>query len=254
MKEKILHILKITGCVLLTIVLIGYALFAGIMSHLWRKDAVCNQIEINVHDYDKYTFICENDILKHITKNHLNPIGSSFDSRKADIIEKSVSRINVVKNVECYITNRNTVIIDVTQREPVYRVITGHKNYYVDKDRRTLKSGKTFATLLPIVTGYISEEEACGKVYDFVTTIHNHPFWGNHIGQINFTKTGTIELITKIGAKKIIIDNLDTYQQKLDIAEKWYAQYPNVAWSNLYTQVDLRYNNLIYCKKGDSNE
>ena len=33
-------------------------------------------------------------------------------------------------------------------------------------------------------------------------------------------------------------------------AEDWYKQYPKQAWSNKYSVVDMRYNNLIYCKKG----
>ncbi len=251
--NKVLYILKITGIVLLITVLAGYAVFAGVMAKKWHKDMICTEIKINVLDYDKYNFICEDDILTFIKRKGLYPIGKKIDSRTLDVIEKHVSRINVVRNAECYMADGKTIVIDVSQKIPMYRVVSTGKSYYVDSDRHTLKANSTFAAMLPLVTGYITENQACGKVYDFVMYLHNDKFWGNHIGQINFTKNGDIELITKIGVEKIILNSLDTYKDKLDDAKLWYDQYQNFAWSNVYSQLDLRYNNLIYCKKSNKH-
>jgi len=252
--KTFIHILKIVSITLLMVALGGYAIYAAIMAKKWHKDAICNELSINILDYNKYQFICEDDVAEIINKNKINPIGRKIDSRITDEIEKKVERINVVRSAECYLSNQNCVVIEITQKVPMFRVISNNRSYYVDSDRHTLKTGKRFATLLPLVTGNITESQACGDVYDFVIYLHNDSFWGNHIGQIHFTEDGDIELITKIGARKIILADLTSYKDKLKVAELWYKQYPKLAWSNLYTQVDLRYNNIIYCKKGGINE
>jgi cell division protein FtsQ len=243
-------ILKITGIVLIVTVLSGYAVFAAVVTSNYHPDKMCNNVVVNILDFDKYKFINESTVYVTLKKAGLNPVGRTVTHQMSDRIEKCVASINVVRSAICYVASNGDVVINITQRDPVYRVITPKRSYYVDIDRKTMPVSKTFTTLLPLVTGYVTEEMATGAVYDFITDLYSRQFWKNHIGQVNFTADGNIELITKIGAGKIIINDLSTYKTKLKQAEDWYKQYPKQAWSNKYSVVDMRYNNLIYCKKG----
>ncbi len=254
MKEKVLYILKITGLSLIIVALLGYAVFAGIMADRWQREHLCTNFQVNILDFDKYQFICEDDILREIDKRGLNPVGRNITSNLADKIEKNVERINVVRRAECYISNKGDLTINLTQRVPEFKVVANRHTYYLDSDRIPLKANGVSVEITPLVTGYVSEELASGKLYDLVKYIQNNEFWNENIRVVNITPEGNIELYTNKGAEKLIINNLDTYQEKLELATLWYDQYTTAAWSERYTQVDLRYENLIFCKKGGKNE
>lgn len=250
MNATVKKILKITGIVLIVTALSGYAVFAAIVTSSYHYEKMCDNVIVNIRDFDKYQFLNEATVYKALKTAGLNPVGKNVTHSMTDRIEKCVANINVVRTAICYTASNGDVVINITQRDPVYRVITPKKSYYVDIDRKTMPVARTFTTLLPLVTGYITEDMATGPVYDFITDIYTRDFWKDHIGQVNFTADGDIELITKIGAAKIVINDLSTYKTKLKQAEKWYKQYPEQAWSNKYSVVDMRYKNIIYCKKG----
>lgn len=250
MNNTVKKILRITGIVLIVTALSGYVVFATVVTRTYHHDKMCDNVVVNILDFDKYKFLNEATVYKALKNAGLNPVGKNVTRTMTDRIEKCVASINVVRTAICYVSTNGDVVINLTQRDPVYRIITPKKTYYVDIDRKTMPVAKTFSTLLPLVTGYITEDMATGPVYDFVTDLYSRNFWKNHIGQVNFTADGDIELITKIGAGKIVINDLSTYKTKLKQAEEWYAQYPKQAWSNKYSVVDLRYKNIIYCKKG----
>ncbi len=250
MNVTVKKILKITSIVLIVTTLSGYAVFAAVITHSYHPDNTCDKVVVNIIDFDKYKFLNESVVYHTLKKAGLNPVGKNITHSMADRIEKCVASINVVRTAVCYVTSNGDVIINITQRDPVYRVITPHKEYYVDIDRKTMPVSKTFTTLMPLVTGYLTEDMATGPVYDFITDLYSRPFWKHHIGQVNFTADGNIELVTKIGASKILINDLSTYKTKLKQAEMWYSQFPKQAWSNKYSVVDMRYKNMIYCKKG----
>ncbi len=252
MNNTVKKILKGVGITLIVGTLSGYAVFAWVIADKYYENKMCNNVIVKIEDFDRYQFLSEATVYKALKNANLNPVGKDVTHSMADRMEKCVKNINVVRNAICYVRSNGDVIIIVTQREPVYRVITPKKTYYVDSDRKTMPVASTFASMLPLVTGYVTEEQATGDVFDFIEFIYADSFWKNHIGQVNFTFDGNIELITKIGAEKIVIDNLNTYEEKLAQVTRWYKQYPDLAWSNRYSVVDLRYNNLIYCKKGDA--
>ena len=254
MKEKIIYILKITGIVLLVTALSGYAVFALIMSDKWHKDVICRDVEINILDKDTYAFIDESDVFLYIKSKGLDPIGKALDFKDADKLEKCVQGINVIRTAECYIDNYGTAIINITQRIPTYRVMSVKGDYYIDSDRRVMPVSKNFTTILPLVTGFVTQEDAKGKIYDFIESLEKDEFWKNHIGQINIRQNGNVELITKIGAKSLILNDISDYAVKFRQMEALYSQYPAHLWSSKYSQVDLRYNNIIFCRKVTQNE
>lgn len=254
MRNKIIYILKITGITLIVMVLVGYAVFAGIMADRWQKEHLCTNLQINILDYNKYQFICEDDILREMDRRGLNPVGRNITCNLADRIEKNVERINVVRRAECYISNKGDLIVNLIQRVPEFKVETHGKRYYIDSDRTPLKANGVNVEITPLVTGSVSEELASGKLYDLIKYIQNSNFWNENIRVVNITPDGNIELYTNKGVSKLIINNLDTYKEKLELVTLWYDQYSKVAWSERYSQVDLRYENLIFCKKGEKNE
>lgn len=254
MKEKILKILKITGITLIVTALSGYSVYALVMSEKWNDDVICRDVEINILDKDKYSFIDESDVFLYIKSRGLNPIGKPVDFKRSDKLEKCVQSINVIRTAECYVNNFGIVIINITQRIPVYRVLSLKGSYYIDSDRRIMPISKNFTTLLPLVTGYVKHDDAKSKIYDFIEYLQSDEFWKNHIGQINVRENGNVELITKIGAKTLVLKDFNDYATKFKQMEALYSQYPAHLWSNKYSLVDLRYNNIIFCRKVTENE
>ena len=152
MNNTVKKILRITGIVLIVTALSGYVVFATVVTRTYHHDKMCDNVVVNILDFDKYKFLNEATVYKALKNAGLNPVGKNVTRTMTDRIEKCVASINVVRTAICYVSTNGDVVINLTQRDPVYRVITPKKTYYVDIDRKTMPVAKTFSTLLPLVT------------------------------------------------------------------------------------------------------
>lgn len=144
----------------------------------------------------------------------------------------------------------STLYIDITQRKPVYRVFTSNnESYYVDNDRKIMPTSNNFTAKVPIVIGHLDKVQACEEVYDVVTFLEKDKYWNSLFKQIYITSDQDIILISKQGVEEILLGNIGEYKEKLLVLKKWYENYPERNCDTLYSRINLKYDNLIYCTR-----
>lgn len=211
-----------------------------------EKENICQNIVIDIDD--KYNFINEEDITKLLKENKLYPIKKVISHKDADKIEKALSKMSLSKEVECYVGD-STLYIDITQRKPVYRVYSNNESYYVDNDRKIMPTSKNFTAKVPIVLGYVDKTDASEIVYDIVSYLEEDKYWNSLFKQIYITSNGELILISRQGVEEILLGDINEYKEKLNTLRKWYEQYPERNCDTLYSRVNLKYDNLIYCTR-----
>ena len=246
MKDSTKHIIFTITVWLIAALLGGYCIFSIIMFGSKEKEPVCKNIIIDVDD--KYNFINEEDIINILKSKKLYPINKQISHSDAHKIETALSKMSLSKNVECYVGD-STLYIDIIQRKPVYRVFANNESYYVDNERKIMPTSKNFTAKVPIVVGHIDKSQAKEDVYDLVLFLQEDKYWNTLFEQIYITPNQDIVLISKQGVEEILLGNINEYKEKLLVLKKWYEQYPERNCDTLYSKINLKYDNLIYCTR-----
>lgn len=224
----------------------GYIIFSIIMFGSQEKNQVCKNIVIDIDD--RYNFINEEDITNVLKEKKLYPINKTISYKDANKIEKTLSKMSLSKEVECYIGD-STLYIDITQRKPIYRVFTSNESYYVDNERKIMPISKNFTAKVPIVLGHLDKTQASEEVYDIVTYLEEDKYWSCLFKQIYITEEQEIILVSKQGVGEILLGDMSEYKEKLDVLKRWYEQHAERNCDTLYSRINLKYDNLIYCTR-----
>ena len=217
-----------------------------------RKDsaAVCKSIEIVIIDTLKSHFIGEKEINNILKNSGFGIVGKKMDEINTDLIEKKLEENKIIKRAECYKTIGGSLKVEIYQKVPIMRVMGNSGNYYIDNEGTTMPVSNNFVAHLPIATGYIDNEFATTKLYNFALFLQNNKYWNSQIEQINVLPNKDIELTPRVGNFQIILGSLDDdYKKNLDKLKIFYDKGLNKIGWNRYAVINLKYKNQVVCTK-----
>ncbi len=243
-KVRLYKILTFTGAVLISVYVLA-SLFAFTEKN---ADITCDDVEIILSDKNKIELVDVIDIESFLIKKNLYPLGKKMGEIQTEKIENALNENEMIKSAECYTTPSGKAYIKIRQRIPKFRVI-GQNNYYIDTERKKIKTSTDYTAYLPIVSGYVNEEMATGDLFDFITFLEKNSFWNDQIEQIYIRPDKKVELVPRIGDSIILLGTLDNYDSKLEKLKKLYVKAFNVIGWNRYEMIDLQYKGQIVCTK-----
>lgn len=216
----------------------------------------CTSLQIVVRDSLRCQFVTEKDVLNLLRKNKQQVLGIKMDSIKLKKMEELIKQIPAIKNVEVYRTiadlgknNGGRLMIDIEQHEPIMRVMTSKKQYYLHKERGTMPLSKNYSAHVPVVSGYVNAKNEKGTLWDFANFIYHSAFWKAQIEQIYVEKNGEIILIPRVGDHIIELGTTENYETKLRNLKTLYKnEFRKEGW-NLYNKISLKYSNQVVCTK-----
>ena len=239
---------KIGFIVVLTL-LIGYLTFVMIWLVPSRKDVLCQGVKVVVTDAKSNQFISEKDIVDFLKHKNIYPIGKTFNEISLRDMEHQLLTHASLRNAVCYQTSNGTLLVKVTQRVPVFRVMSGTSSYYVDKERKTMPTVLRQTAYVPIVTGSVKTQFATGELFDLITYIQSDNFLRSQISQIHVYPNDEIELIPRVGSQVIYLGSLENYKSKLNKLLVFYDKaIAKVGWET-YSRIDLQYRDQVVCTR-----
>ncbi|MCH5329141.1 MAG: cell division protein FtsQ [Coprobacter sp.] len=227
----------------------GYALLSLALYASETGQTECNRVRIDLKDTTKAQIISIPEIRQELRDKQIDPTGKTYDRINTEEIETELLKNRMVSSVQCYKTPGGTVHIDVTQRQPVLRIINAQGSFYIDKEAQIMPTPKNFTVYLPLATGHISQEYARTKLLPLALYLRQDEFWNAQIEQIYITPQQDIELIPRIGDNLILLGKIDNFEQKLANLRCLYEQImPEVGW-NKYDTINIKYNNQVICTR-----
>ncbi len=228
-----------------------------------EKGAVCNEVNINISDVNNAGFLSAAEVKDILKKAKLYPLNKSMKKINPRSIEEALKAGPFVRTAQCYKTTGGAVIINITQRMPIIRIKsdTGD-DYYLDDNGGILPNSKYTSDLI-IATGAIDKLFARYYLTSLAKVINASPFWLNQIEQIHVLPNKGIEIVPRVGDQIIFLGHLpyakyksarernirDFVTKKLERLGKFYKYgISQIGW-NLYTYIDLEFDNQIVCKK-----
>lgn len=238
---------KITN-ISLWVVMIAYLVITFSFVNSKEDEVVYTGIKIKVKDSVQSGFVSNSDIEKIVNKRYPGWQGSAKETVNKEILEDIIDRVPFVMKSEVYSSLSGKLVVEIKQRKPIMRVLTG-KGYYVDEEGKKMPLSSKFTSRVLVVSGTVNERLIKEELFELVKFITNDEFWRSQISQIHVKSNKEYILIPRVGAHKIELGNIENYQRKF---KKLYALYTEgfskTGW-NKYNRINLKYENQVVCTK-----
>ncbi len=244
-------LLKIGLFILMVVVIISSLAFSsGRMARV-----KCAEVKVIIPE-DSPRFIDEEEIARLINKADPKILEKKLESINTEKLERQLEKATAIKNAEVFprITGDNLsfkgkLVVEVEQREPVFRVMNGKEDIYLDEEGVVIPANPKFASHVLLVTGKADAEFARGKLLPFANYVTTDEFWKVQIKQVDVNGEGELVLVPLIGDQIIEFGEPSNYREKLRNLKAFYEQgMPEAGWDR-YQKISLKYKNQVVCTK-----
>jgi cell division protein FtsQ len=122
-------------------------------------------------------------------------------------------------------------------------------DYYVDTDRKRMRTSIRFSAYVPVVTGYVDFEFASTELYDFIVYLQSESRWRSAFTQINICNGSEIELIPRVGDFVVRLGSLERYESILEKLDKFLSVLPKYHSWDKYSVINLEFRDQVVCTK-----
>lgn len=251
------------------VLLLGYLGFAITSFNKPDETAiVCNNVIITIADAKNNGFIDKGEVLMRMRKEGIYPKGKPVNEIDCRNIEEVLKSTPFIRTVDCYKTQNGDVNVSVTQRMPILRIKAGDgADYYIDDKDCIMPKSDCTADLI-VATGNITSDYAKQQLSPFARNLMSSDFARNLVEQINITEDKGVEIVPRLGQHIVYLghlpkgDNLveteqlieEFAQNKFERLEKFYKYGLSKAGWDIYSDINLEYNNQIICKRVEKDK
>ena len=240
MKRALPYILSVSLFVYLIIVLTFVSAKLG--------EVKCKGVQVVVDDTGENAFIDEDDVLQLIKRNYGELKNVNVVDIDKDSMECVLVRNSVIKSAQVYYSLDGYFHVEITQRKPVLRVMSG-EGYYVGEDGKVMPLSGKYTSRVVVATGNISRNFACNGLYPFVMGLKNDGFWDALIEQIVVANGNEVILIPKVGNFRIVVGELENVEKKMENLRLFLQEGIALKGWNVYKEINLKFENQIVCIK-----
>ncbi len=245
------------------------ALIAMVQQH--QLATVAGDPEAIIHKVGEDVFITDEELVSMLKAEGLIYDGQTYEQLDTEEIEKYIRNISQVKSVEVFTRIGSEWKVDVNLREPIARVFNVFgESFYLDKDGYIVETSNRHTARVPVVTGEIKDRidaasvpeiinndslisiQKLDDIYRISSYVCYDPVLRSLVSQIQLKKNGDFVLVPLVGSQKIVFGSACSDKEVREKFEKLKIFYregmPNVGW-NTYSEISLKYDNQIVCKK-----
>ncbi len=233
---------------ILSVSLFAYLIIVLTFVSAKLEEVECKGIQVVVDDAGDNAFIDEVDVRKVIARGYGDIVTGKIAAVDKDSVECVLAKHPVIKSAQVYYSLDGYFHVEITQRKPVLRIMSG-EGYYVDEDGKIMPLSGKYTSRVVVATGNISREFACNGLYPFVMKLRNDHFWNALIEQIIVTRGDEVMLIPKMGQFRIRLGDLTDVDRKMENLRLFLREGIALKGWNVYKEINLKFKNQIVCVK-----
>ncbi len=226
-----------------------------------KKETRAADIIIDIEQLEVgYSLINTADVLT-IIENSFGFSLAGVPIRDIDVarVERVLKANSFVKEATVFIDAGNKVHIELTQREPILRVIDKNGlTYYLDSEGGQVPWSKHYTPRVLVATGNINpydrdyltkKKHVLKDLYKLTKRIMEDPFLEPMIEQIYVNKKGEYYLTPKVGDQRIILGSIQNLERKILYLKNFYKQaLPYKGWQK-YKTINLTFKGQVVAEK-----
>ncbi len=228
-----------------------------------QKKMRFQEVRIDISDRNEMSFVTQSTMEKLLTHNGNYVNGQIIDSVDVESIERRVNNNPYVKHAEAYVDLQGVFHLEVSQRNPIVRVIGDEgRSFYIDEDGVSMPTSDIYTEKVIPCTGvmgispkyYHNRESVKGDdvlldVWKLSVAIHSDEFFKKQFVQLDINKDGEAILIPRVGNHEIIFGKINDIDKKLIKLTAFYENGIKQSNWNIYKSIDLNYKGQVVCKK-----
>lgn len=228
---------------------LGYSLATGKL--MPRGSEPCEGIEVVLNTPEGSTpFMQESDVLKEIERIGIRVSGIRLDSVNIPQIEEKLRKNPIFSTVEVYVNPPSRKVkVEVEQKDPLFLVVPSDATpYYVTLERGILQAQPSYAVYVPVVSGKLSEKDACAQVYDLMHHLQQDDYYRNYFGQCYVDSTQGITLIPRVLGPKVILGKSTQWGKMLAKLRRFESEVSNKVGINAFEYLKLQFEGQVVAK------
>ena len=212
--------------------------------------APCAAITYDIDDAAKRMYLTETELDLLLQRQHIYPVGQALNTLSLQAIENAVRTHPMVRTAECYLTPRNEVKVQLTQRVPLLRVRTEEQTYFIDRDRLMMPVRDAVRDSVLLITGSPDERMATHELANFAFWLQHHRYWNERVHHVYVASPQRIYLYLKYenGAmrkERILLGEINGFESKLAKLRTFYENGSQILQDKHYTELDLRFRGQV---------
>lgn len=233
---------------ILSVSLFAYLIIVLTFASTKLGEVKCKGVQVVVDDTEDNAFIDEEDVLRLIKRTYGELKDVNVVRVDKDSIENVLVRNSVIKSAQVYYSLDGCFHVEITQRKPVLRVMSG-EGYYVDEDGKVMPLSGKYTSRVVVATGNISVDFACNGLYPFVMGLKDDEFWDALVEQIVVVEGNEVILIPKVGNFRIVLGELERVDRKMENLRLFLREGIALKGWNVYKEINLKFEDQIVCVK-----
>lgn len=247
MSNTAIVIWKSIGVGITALLLIGAAVCGFRMT---PTDTPCASMRYIIEDKAERMYLTESELNMLLYAEDVYPLGRKLNLVSLHRIEQAIKAHPMVRTAECYLTPRNEVRVQITQRVPMLRVQTHADTWFVDTDRRVMQARAAVKDSVLLVTGNVGPQMAVGQMADFAEWLQDHRYWRTRVHHLYVQSPFMLYLYLKDDAGKmqstrIVLGAMNGFERKLRKMRTFMENAGPAIEGKNYTEYDLRFRGQV---------
>lgn len=233
--------MKTTLRCIISIVLIAYIMVAVAWARMQASTAVCSGVEIAVSDTLRSQFVTPREIANEIGGLPLRPDSVLLRDINTDSIERVLSRIDKIEDVNCVITSGGKVRITVEPLLPVARIFDGNTSYYINKAGKRISASARYHSDVPVISGHFDSTFRPRELLPLVYYLNADSAWNSLVTHIKADNPRNIILVPIIHGHVINLGDLSDLDNKFYRLTRAYREILPVKGWDFYDTLSVKW-------------
>lgn len=228
--------------------------------------------QIIINQDDDNSFVDEDDILKFLKDRNDTLVDQPLHEINVYELEKALSAHPSIASADVAVNVNGDVIINVTQRKPIVRIVNAQgESFYIDNKATLMPLADHYTARVLVVNGVIPEQYAqfynmsipqiekdsalsnasvLDDIYELAKYMTADTLISDLITQAYINDQREIELYPAVGSQKILFGKAEDIAGKFEKLKIFYTEGMNSSnsWEK-YTTINLKYKNQVVCTK-----
>lgn len=232
-------------------VLIAYAAGMSIWAHRQASEHVCTGIEVRVDGTAAMDSVIRHGVQEELRQYPQRIVGTPLHQLSTSDVERFLSRYRNFESVNCVISARGKLIVNIVPLVPVMRVFFGDNSYYINKDGKHIESNAEFFSDVPVVSGRFNRNFQPKAVLPLVNYISKDPLLGELVSMVVAENEHNLILVPRIRGHVINFGDTTRLDEKKKALTLFYRQVmPYKGWEE-YDTISVKYRGQVVATRRD---
>ena len=237
--------LKTAAKWLILIALLTYIGFITAMARQQADKQLCCGIDVVVRGETISDSVTKKEVADELGRCPVKFIGEPASKVPLAKIETFLNRFSNFENVECVLTSKGKLRVEVTPILPELRIFDDSISYYINKAGKKIEANAEFFSDVPIATGHFSDEFSPVELLPVARFIAADSTLSHLVAMISANDARNIIVVPRIRGHVVNIGDASRLREKFDALMLTYKKImPYKGW-DAYDTICVKYRGQI---------